>query len=265
MSEELSLKEIKQRFRVNRDKDFTWLKRNFHSSLSIPIIKILLTWNVTANQVSIILLLIGLLGCILLTFGEYWLNIGGAFLLFLSIILDYVDGAVARAKKCVSLRGAYLERTTISVVNALSFFCISVGLYRVSHESLIMIFGFCGSISAIFNKYFYCSREVVDLIHGSPTEKGRANPVESEKRGDNHPNVMRDVIAWIKYIFSQIELLWDFSYIVLFFVIGAIFNTLSFLVVFYGITYPLLTIYIFIRNARKNMILGNNKGRILSG
>jgi len=135
--------------------------------VSIYFTKALLYTNITANQVTILCALIGVLGGILLAFGN-WYSIAGALLLHLHVIFDFVDGEVARYRKSESLTGIYLDLLCHHIVNPIVFVGISFNVYNVFHDPNVFIFGFSAILSrklivltrqckfqAIFYGYFY--------------------------------------------------------------------------------------------------------------
>jgi len=64
---------------------------------------------VSANQVTFVSMIVGLVGCWLFTYGELIWNIYGALLLVLSYALDYCDGVIARLKNQSSAYGAAFD------------------------------------------------------------------------------------------------------------------------------------------------------------
>jgi len=115
--------------------------------ISIYFTKLLLYTSITANQVTILGALIGVIGGTMLAFGN-WYTFTGALLLHLNLIFDLVDGEVARYRKGESLTGIYLELLCHHIVNPLVLVGISFNVYTVFHDPTVFIFGF----SAIFSR-----------------------------------------------------------------------------------------------------------------
>lgn len=74
--------------------------------LSIYITRFLLLTNVTANQVSAAMIVAGVISGVVIAFGYIW---AGLALIYISLLLDAVDGEIARYRKTFSLRGIYLD------------------------------------------------------------------------------------------------------------------------------------------------------------
>ncbi|MGB0873534.1 MAG: hypothetical protein ACPGWS_03300 [Solirubrobacterales bacterium] len=82
--------------------------------LSIRITRLLLPTGISANQTTILGILIGLVGAGLLAVDEFWAQIAALLLLQLSFVLDFCDGEIARFERKVEDRssgagGAYLD------------------------------------------------------------------------------------------------------------------------------------------------------------
>lgn len=82
--------------------------------LSIRVTRLLLPTGISANQTTVIGVLIGLAGAGLLAVDRFWAQIAAIALLQLSFVLDFCDGEIARFERDVEGRssgmgGAYLD------------------------------------------------------------------------------------------------------------------------------------------------------------
>jgi len=108
-----TLKELREQLQEPRYKKMKKLHvftKYIYSQAATPIIKVLLKTSVTGNQVTIFWVSLGVFSCLLLSLGQYWVTVAAVVLLHLHLVLDYVDGPIARARKQTSLRGIYIER-----------------------------------------------------------------------------------------------------------------------------------------------------------
>jgi phosphatidylserine synthase len=92
----------------------------------------LFTWaavrlKMTPNQVTIISFAIGLLSAYAFSRGTFWTIFTGAVLLQLSIIVDCVDGELARYTRQFSALGAWLDAITDRIKEYLVFFALAYG------------------------------------------------------------------------------------------------------------------------------------------
>lgn len=92
--------------------------------------------GLTANQTTWISLIILLVGCFLLAVGNYWSALSGAVLLNTWLVLDFVDGNIARYEKTCSRYGEFIDAMGAFLAH-LSFFAAGVGFY-VSRSSLLL-------------------------------------------------------------------------------------------------------------------------------
>jgi phosphatidylglycerophosphate synthase len=80
-----------------------------HRNVSIRITKHLIRYDIKPNQVSVLMILVGSLGSLFLGSRLYVLNFAGIFILYLSFLLDKVDGEIARYKKAFSANGIVID------------------------------------------------------------------------------------------------------------------------------------------------------------
>jgi len=95
----------------------------------------LFTWTavrlrVTPNQITLISFAIGLLSAYEFSRGDFWSIFAGALLLQLSIIVDCVDGELARYTRKFSALGAWLDAITDRIKEYLVFFGLAYGAAR---------------------------------------------------------------------------------------------------------------------------------------
>lgn len=141
--------------------------------ISIYFTKLFLYTSITANQVTLINILIGIIGCVFLAFGPSWYRIVGALVLHLWFILDHVDGEIARYRGNTSISGLYLDRLNGIIVSPWIFICLTLRVFNILHDANVFIFGILASISTLqmqlvaFNLYV----SVLDVY--------------SQSRGDN--------------------------------------------------------------------------------
>jgi hypothetical protein len=101
----------------------------------------LLTWaavkvGATPNQVTIASFAIGLYAAFLFAQGDTWSLIGGAILLQLSIIVDCVDGEIARYTRKFSELGAWLDAITDRVKEYAVFLGLAYGAFVHNGQNL---------------------------------------------------------------------------------------------------------------------------------
>lgn len=117
--------------------------------ISIYFTRLLLHTGITANQVTFLDILIGIIACAFLVVGHPWYTFIGAMLLQLWIVFDYVDGEIARYRKSCAISGIYLDKLNHLIVEPLIFVCISSGLFRIFFDVGIFALGFSAAMSKL--------------------------------------------------------------------------------------------------------------------
>jgi len=108
--------------------------------LSCPLTRLLVRTPLTPNQITLLSCLIGLMGAACFFPGGYFLPILGAFFLQLSVVVDCIDGEVARVKFMESPIGDWLDVVCDTIVHVAIFAGIGVGVWKqgeIAHASLL--------------------------------------------------------------------------------------------------------------------------------
>ena len=109
--------------------------------ISIRITRLLLPTGISANQVTLIGIVIGILACILIGTGSIVYSILGVGLLQLSYIIDCVDGEIARYKKRSSVNGIFIDFIGHEILIPFSFLALTFLLYNNLHQTSILLLG----------------------------------------------------------------------------------------------------------------------------
>lgn len=115
---------------------------------------ILIKLNMSANQVSLSGMILGIFGAVLYATGDYLLFIPASLLYFYSRMADYADGNVARYRKNKNLpderfrqHGGFFDWMNHIAPPAI-FLCMSIGFAQTSDRPLIILS--IGLLSAFF-------------------------------------------------------------------------------------------------------------------
>ncbi len=172
-------------------------------------ISIWFTWlfvrtPLSANHVTIIQEIFGILGAVLFAYGRFVL---GAIFLQLGFILDNSDGEVARWKNQESESGKFLDLIGHMIVIPFYFFGLGLGLYLQQGEIITLIMGFLAGLFSL---------KIEKFISNGDGDLGLARHgfFKSLFRYPDSMNVIT-IIAIIDWLFKS--------------------NLLFFLIIFYGI------------------------------
>jgi phosphatidylglycerophosphate synthase len=118
----------------------------FYSVFFLRKISKLFTWlavrlKMTPNQVTLISFAIGLFSAYEFSKGNFWGIFAGAVLLQLSMIIDCVDGELARYTRQFSQLGAWLDAITDRIKEYLVFFALAYGAAKNGQDLWIPAMG----------------------------------------------------------------------------------------------------------------------------
>lgn len=138
----------------------------FYREISFYITKVLLYTPISANQVSLLAMVVGLIASVLFVFGNPWFSLIGAFLLYLWLIGDFCDGNIARYRGTVGGIGGTLDWLNIRVVPHILFICLAIGIYNQLSDPRAFVFGFSATIFWFTSKTLNgMMKEVHSLLH----------------------------------------------------------------------------------------------------
>ena len=109
--------------------------------LSIRVTWLLLHTRVTANQVTVIGVLIGLGGAVLLGWNNVWSLLAAVVALQLSFVIDFSDGEVARYRGTASAGGAYLDWIGHYYIPAAVTAALSYAAWQTSGHAWLLLAG----------------------------------------------------------------------------------------------------------------------------
>lgn len=92
----------------------------------------LLKSNISANQVTTISFVLGMLGCALFSSGQQFLMYLGITLIIAWAFLDYIDGNIARAKGTIGNVGFFLDLISSHVVGVFTLLSMGIAIANSS-------------------------------------------------------------------------------------------------------------------------------------
>ena len=173
----MRIKELKKKC-VDRHPEDIWTYK-FIRPLSVYPTWVCLKLGIKPNQVTVFGFLLGILGCVLLSFGTYTTIILGALLINLNYLLDRVDGNVARMTNTTSQFGKILDVYCDYVIMVLTPVSLGIGLYF--HPA----FGIPGVIYLALGFSFALIRSLrlnISSFTSSVTKEVTVNIIKSDNR-----------------------------------------------------------------------------------
>ncbi len=125
-------------FRSLRKVQDGWTSRHLNRYISLAISRWLVKTPLLPNQVSIVILGIGLIGAWLAARGDYWSLVFGALLFQSQSVLDGCDGEMSRVTYRGSRLGEWLDTVGDDLTNYSFFAGAGLGLFRQTGNPLYL-------------------------------------------------------------------------------------------------------------------------------
>lgn len=130
-----------------------WYCINICRKITIYITKLLLYTPITANQVTLLSMIAGFAAGVLFGFGTHFQSLAGALLLQLWLILDCVDGEVARYRGTTGICGKYVDTLNHCMTEPFVFLCVGFGLYVLFDNISIFVLGVLVALFLVWSSY----------------------------------------------------------------------------------------------------------------
>jgi hypothetical protein len=233
-----------------------WGYRALQRGPSIYITKLTMRLPLSPNQITFLDIIIGLVGCyFVFSLPGPWKLIGFAFL-YLNILLDKVDGEVARYKSIFSLRGIYLDEINHLTIPSLFFVSLTYGM--PSFITISPIITFWGTLAAISMPMIRISHSLASQIYAKKYIKHPELFTLPQINAETTVEMTKRKYSTLRMIFSVIHQFQEFFMIIVSFALSLVIETILFRdAIFYPLTTRLLLLYgiflpiIFIENSIK--------------
>jgi phosphatidylglycerophosphate synthase len=126
-----------------------------YRKVSIYITKVFLYTSLTANQISVLFAICGVISGILFAVGNYWWVLLGSAILLVHYILDYVDGEVARYRQSASPKGEFIDIVCHNVAFAFVFSGIGYSAHLRYNDPRLLFMGFATASLVIISFSIY--------------------------------------------------------------------------------------------------------------
>ncbi len=142
-----SIKELKKICQEIRRETDDWYMWNVLRKISIRVTWLLLHTPITANGVTFLFILNGILICIVFLFGTKLAFFAGSLMLQFWYVLDMVDGEIARYRKQSVATGRFFDYMAHYIVHPFFFFAIGFGLSRKYEDPSIFLYSILAGYS----------------------------------------------------------------------------------------------------------------------
>jgi len=204
--------------------------------------------GISANQATFISIIVGVIGCSFLAFGNYGARIMGALLVNFWIVLDCVDGNIARYKRSISEYGQFVDALSGYLLNAFLFLSAGIGAYTQPepllgfvrkifalniNQNIFIVLGAWGSISITLSRLVFHK-----FVNISPNIESGNNKfgMESLKSSKSFLYlIIHNIVSFSGFLLPGILLAVTFRLLSLFVLFYALMNTMVLIVTTYQI------------------------------
>jgi hypothetical protein len=157
----------------------------------------LFTWaavrlKMTPNQVTLISFAVGIYAAYQFSQGTFWSIFAGAVLLQLSIIIDCVDGELARYTRQFSQLGAWLDAITDRIKEYLVFFALAYGAAKDGRDLWIPAMGMM-----LFQTFRHLSD--YNFARINKIRSSHLEPLDFDIKSDGYVNTEREKKSRFEY------------------------------------------------------------------
>lgn len=164
---------------VKKNSKSSWWVKLWVRKASFPFTYLFINLGWSSNGVSVLSILVSLFACVLFSLGLNWATISAVILINFWLILDCVDGNIARCKKQTKLYGEFIDAMSGYYTVGFVYLALGIASYHqhsfLSNSILIIIFGALSSICDILSRLIYTNYCSVLRPDSSESEKSKTD------------------------------------------------------------------------------------------
>ena len=132
------IKELREKCQPRPEIVQYWMSKYVYRKISIYFTWLFLKLRFSANFVTLLSLIPGIIGFIFLSTGDKHGYLIGSFMMGLFLLIDFCDGEVARYNNDNTMTGLFIELVCHYIVNFFIYFGLTIGLYRNYENNFII-------------------------------------------------------------------------------------------------------------------------------
>jgi phosphatidylglycerophosphate synthase len=161
--------------------------RDFRSAYARPVRKLSIrfTWlllhtRLSANQVTVLAILVGIAGAMLLAWSDFWPLLVGVLLLQLSFVLDFSDGEIARyqartGRTTTNAGGAFLDWIGHYYIPGTMIAALAYGAFTVNGRDWLLLSALVIVFSLVRIAYSARDHVLLGLYRDNPQLRGSSD------------------------------------------------------------------------------------------
>ena len=146
--------------KIGRENE-NWLAKYFYRKAAAPLVALLAGLGFTSVQVSVIGILTSMIAGAFFSFGDLKCLVFGYVFLQFTLILDHVDGAIARYTNNQTMVGSWFDKFSNKLHRFFFVLGISIGVYKMTDQVFYLILGNIAGFLWIFSVYISETRKTM--------------------------------------------------------------------------------------------------------
>lgn len=208
----------------------------FYRHLSYYLTPLFLYLRVSANQASILAIIVGLIGASLFISTNFYVVLAGLILYFINVLLDFIDGNIARATNTKSTLGIYLDVLNHGIVVPTLFIAMGIHSYRLTGQEFYVLAGIFAGLGNMLSSIMIFAHKVY-----YPKKVSNKTMLDSmkQKKGLKYYGMILYRIIFLRPIDLHFEilivlvLLWQIKYFILYLAIAVPLRALAYIYLHY--------------------------------
>jgi len=172
------------------------ISRHLNRHVSLFMTRFLIKTPLTANQMTGVTTLVGILSAVLTARGDYWSTVWGGFLFQMTSIMDGCDGEMSKLKYTNSKLGQWLDTISDNATYLFYIIGVVVGLSRTGTPHIAFLgtgalFGLC---MTLFFMFYYLIRY---------TDSGSLVSIQKDFQEDKSGGKWKKVFAQLQFMIKR--------------------------------------------------------------
>ncbi|MBI2627556.1 CDP-alcohol phosphatidyltransferase family protein, partial [Candidatus Nomurabacteria bacterium] len=134
-------------------KNENWLAKYSYRKIANPLAILLSKIGITPVHASIISILMSIVAFAFFSLGEWKNLVIGYIFLQLTVLVDHIDGAIARYTNNQTIVGSWYDKFGNKIHKFLFVFGVSLGVYRMANNAFYLMLGNVAGFMWIFSLY----------------------------------------------------------------------------------------------------------------
>ena len=178
--------------------------------------------QVTSNRITAASVLTKVVGiAVLIACPSYWGGFWAGALVNLGLVLDNMDGTLARYRGSSTFMGYYADKVSDIVTEAGMFFAIAWRQYMLGHDTIDLVLPLIGFFGVSISGYakWVANRLVTDIELHQAIQAGSVDAF-ARKRLDQNPSTPppgRTAMQWLAWFVDAVKSLWKFNEVDIYF------------------------------------------------